>query len=261
MEEGVKSLERAMLILEHVSSAKNGIGVTELASELQMHKSTVHRVLTTFSKLGYIEQDVHSERYKLGYKLLEVSSKLLNQLDVRQVAMPFLQQLADSTNEVIHLVVLRRGQVVYIEKVEGSETIRMHSQVGTIAPVHCTGVGKAILAHLPEAQVREIIRQYGMKPHTTRTLATLEDLLGDLELIRERGYSYDLEENEMGITCVAAPIFDYSGSVVASISISAPTLRMQETRLQELAKEVRRTGERISARMGSFGCLSPLENC
>lgn len=250
MEEGLKSVERAFQILERVSLAKHGIGVTELATELKMYKSTIHRVLSTLVNLGYIEQDPTTERYKLGYKLLEVSSRLLGNLDLRREAMPFLQELADLTNEVVHLVVLNKGQVVYIEKVEGTETIRMHSRVGNLAPVHCTGVGKAILAFLPEAQVREIIRQYGLKPHTPHTLSTLEDLLADLNLIRERGYALDLEENEPGITCVAAPIFDHSGAVVAAISASAPTIRMQSDRLNQLAKEIRNVGCKISARLG-----------
>ncbi|MFC4767849.1 IclR family transcriptional regulator [Effusibacillus consociatus] len=250
MEEGVKSVERAFQILERVSLAKNGIGVTELAAELNMYKSTIHRVLTTLVNLGYIEQDPQTERYKLGFKLLEVSSRLLDSLDIRREAMPFLQELADWTNEVVHLVVLSKGQVVYIEKVEGTETIRMHSRVGHRAPVHCTGVGKAILAYLPEAQVREIIRQYGLEAHTRHTLSTLPDLLADLELVRQRGYALDLQENEMGITCVAAPIFDHTGAVVASVSVSAPTIRMQPERLEELAKEVRTIGLKISGRLG-----------
>jgi DNA-binding IclR family transcriptional regulator len=253
MEEGVKSVERALQILERVSLAKNGIGVTELATDLKMYKSTIHRVLTTLANLGYIQQDPETERYRLGYKLLEISSRLLNSLDLRREAMPFLQQLADLTNEVVHLVVLNKGQVVYIEKVEGSETIRMHSRVGNLAPVHCTGVGKAILAYLPEEQVREIIRLYGLKPHTPNTLSTLEDLLADLKLIRDRGYALDLEENEMGITCVAAPIFDHSGAVVAAISVSAPTIRMQKERLEQLAKVVPEVGFKISSRLGYRG--------
>ncbi|GAX89039.1 IclR family transcriptional regulator [Effusibacillus lacus] len=255
MEEGVKSVERALQILERVSLAKNGIGVTELAKELNMYKSTIHRVLATLTHLGYIEQDPETERYKLGYKLLEVSSRLLNNLDIRREAMPYLQELTDLTNEVVHLVVLNKGQVVYIEKVEGTETIRMHSRVGNRAPVHCTGVGKAILAYLPEAQVREIIRQYGLEPHTPKTLSTLEDLLQDLQQIRERGYALDDEENELGITCVAAPIFDHTGSVAASISVSAPTIRMQPQRIEQLAQQVRKIGLKISARLGYRGTL------
>lgn len=255
MEEGVKSVERAFQILERVSLAKNGIGVTELANELKMYKSTIHRVLSTLSHLGYIEQDPETERYKLGYKLLEISSRLLGNLDIRREAMPFLQELADLTNEVVHLVVLNKGEVVYIEKVEGSETIRMHSRVGNRAPVHCTGVGKAILAYLPEDQVREIIRQYGLEPHTPNTLSTLPDLLADLKLIRERGYALDLEENELGITCVAAPIWDHTGAVVASISVSAPTIRMQPERIDQLAKQVRKIGYKISTRLGYQGHL------
>jgi IclR family transcriptional regulator, KDG regulon repressor len=250
MEETIKSVERAFQVLEQVSFAKNGIGITDLANELKMHKSTVHRVLSTFVGGGYVEQDEETGRYKLGYKLLEISSRLLEHLDVRREAMRYLQELADLTNEVVHLVVLDHGQVVYIEKVEGSETIRMHSRVGTRAPVHCTGVGKAILAFLPESNVREIVRHYGLAVHTPHTLATEEALFADLRLIRERGYALDLEENELGITCVAAPICDHRGQVAAAISISGPTMRMEPERLAVLVEHVRVTGLKISTRLG-----------
>lgn len=250
MEESLKSVERAFHILEQVSLAKNGIGVTELASGLQMHKSTIHRVLTTLCGLGYVEQDHGSGRYKLGYKLLDISSRLLNSIDVRKEALPYLQQLANFTGEVVHLVVLNQGQVVYIEKVEGSETIRMHSRVGNRAPVHCTGVGKAILAYLPESQVREIIRQYGLEPHTQHTITTLTELLEDLATVRTRGYALDLEENELGITCLAVPVFDHTGSVVAAVSISGPTVRMQPARVQQLAEQAKEAGIGVSKRLG-----------
>lgn len=250
MDEGLKSVERAFQILERVSLAKNGIGVTELATELNMYKSTIHRVLTTLTRLGYVEQNAETGRYKLGYKLLDISSRLLDSIDVRREALPFLQELADETNEVVHLVVLNKGEVVYIEKVEGSETIRMHSRVGNRAPVHCTGVGKAILAYLPEQQVREIIRHYGLHPHTPHTLSTLPDLMENLEQIRQLGYALDLEENEIGISCIAVPIWDHTGAVVASISVSGPTIRMQPERLQGLADKVRDVGLRISQRLG-----------
>jgi DNA-binding IclR family transcriptional regulator len=250
MEDGLKSVERAFQILERVSLSKNGIGVTELATELNMYKSTIHRVLTTLARLGYVEQNSESGRYKLGYKLLDISSRLLDSIDVRREALPFLQELADETNEVVHLVVLNKGEVVYIEKVEGSETIRMHSRVGNRAPVHCTGVGKAILAYLPEQEVREIIHHYGLQPHTPYTLSNLQDLLENLEQIRQRGYALDLEENEIGISCIAVPIWDYTGAVVASISVSGPTTRMQPERLEGLADKTRDVGLRISQRLG-----------
>lgn len=250
MEDGIKSVERAFQILESVSLAKNGVGITELSSSLRMYKSTIHRVLSTLVSAGYAEQDSQTGRYKLGYKLVEVSSRLLNNLDVRREALPYLQELADETKEVVHLVVLDQGQVVYIEKVEGTETIRMHSRVGTRAPVHCTGVGKAILAHLPQTNINEILQVHGLPFHTPYTIATEEGLYQELQKIRQQGYAFDLEENEIGITCVAAPIWDHRKLVAASISVSAPTMRMQETRLQELAQFVKEIGLKISGRLG-----------
>ncbi len=250
MNDGVKSVERAFEILERIGMAKNGIGVTELASELDMYKSTIHRVLTSLSSLGYVVKDGESGRYKLGYKLLEVSSRLLNNHDIRQVALPFLRELAEWTNEVVHLVVRDKGQVVYIEKVEGAETIRMHSQIGSRVPVHCTSVGKAILAHLPEEEVRGIIERYGLAKHTEHTIGDEAALFEHLQQVRQCGYALDLEENEIGITCVAAPVYNYKGEAIAAISVSGPTMRMPTERLESLSAQVREVGMRISTRLG-----------
>jgi IclR family KDG regulon transcriptional repressor len=250
MEDNIKSVERAFQILEEVSLAKGGIGITELSTKLNMYKSTIHRVLSTLTHIGYVEQDSLSGRYKLGYKLLGVSSRLLNNLDIRHESLSCLEELAKATNEVVHLVILDGGEVVYIEKVEGTETIRMHSQIGKRVPVHCTGVGKAILAYLSPSRVSEIVAEYGLQPHTMYTIRTEKDLLADLKLVRQRGYAFDLEENELGISCVAAPIWDYSGAVIASVSVSGPTMRMTSQHLEHLAGLVRETGLNISQRLG-----------
>jgi len=215
-----------------------------------MYKSTVHRVLNTLVHLGYVEQDRHTEKYKLGYKWLAVSSRLLSNLDIRKVAYPYLQELADHTGEVIHLVVLDGHEVVYIEKVEGTQTIRMHSQIGKRVPVHCTGVGKAILAYLPPATLKKVLSGCEWLAHTPHTLTTEDELLEHLKKVRELGYAFDLEENELGISCAAAPIWDYTGKVAASISVSGPTTRMQKERLEETAKLVREYGQKISVSLG-----------
>ncbi|MBP1931209.1 IclR family transcriptional regulator [Ammoniphilus resinae] len=260
MEEGVKSLERAFQIVEQVSVEKNGIGITELSVKLGMYKSTVHRVLNTLVHLGYVEQDRNTEKYKLGYRWLAVSSRLLNNLDIRKVAYPYLQDLADHTGEVIHLVVLDGHEVVYIEKVEGNQTIRMHSQIGKRVPVHCTGVGKAILAFLPPAALTKVLSGCEWHAHTPYTLKTENELLRHLEKVRKQGYAFDLEENELGISCAAAPIWDYTGKVAASISVSGPTTRMNKERLEDTAKLVREYGRKISVTLGYSNEFQTIEN-
>lgn len=246
----VKSVSRALDIIHLVGLKKGGLGVTEIAKQIDINKSSVYRILSTLAQYGYIEQDQATGRYKLGYKFLEVSSRLLDSIDIRAEARPFLQELENETNEVIHLVVYDQGEVVYIEKLEGNETLRMHSKVGKRAPMHCTSVGKAILAHQPSGIVHEILDRKGLPVHTDKTITDKGHLLEELAEVKQKGYALDLEENENGITCIAAPIFDHLGKVVAAVSISGPTIRMDLGRLQLLEKRIVQTGLQISARLG-----------
>jgi IclR family transcriptional regulator, KDG regulon repressor len=246
----VKSVSRALDIIALVGMKKGGLGVTEIANQIDINKSSVFRTLSTLVQYGYIEQDCETGKYKLGYKFLDISSKLLESIDIRAEAKPFLEELENKTNEVIHLVVYDQGEVVYIEKLEGTETLRTHSKVGKRAPMHCTSVGKAILAHLPETDVLAILERKGMPYHTDHTITSIEAILQELKQIRQRGYALDLEENEYGITCIAAPVFDHLGKVVAAVSISGPTTRMTDDRLTQLGPIMIHTSQQLSARLG-----------
>lgn len=224
--------------------------MTEISKELGFNKTSVYRMLSTFVQYGYVEQETETDRYKLGYKVLELSAALLDSIDLRAEAKPFLKELEQLTNEVIHLVVYDRGEVVYIEKLEGNETLRMHSKVGTRAPMHCTSVGKAILAHLPRKEVEKVFENYPFVPHTPYTITDKDALYRHLDQVKVDGYALDLEENELGINCIAVPIFDHTGRVVAAFSISGPKMRMTEQRLNELKDKVLSTGMKISQRLG-----------
>lgn len=246
----VKSVGRALDIIALVSSKKGGLGVTEIAKQIDINKSSVYRILSTLVQYGYVEQDEETGRYKLGYKFLEISSKLLESIDLRAEARPYLLELEQETNEVIHLVVYDQGEVVYIEKLEGNETLRMHSKVGKRAPMHCTSVGKAILAHLPPSIVLDIIDRKGLPMHTDKTIVDKDEFLQELIKVKQVGYAMDLEENENGITCMAVPIFDHLGKVISAVSISGPTMRMTDERLDHLKGKMIEAGRKISARLG-----------
>lgn len=246
----VKSVGRALDIIALVSSKKGGLGVTEIAKQIDINKSSVYRILSTLVQYGYVEQDEETGRYKLGYKFLEISSKLLESIDLRAEARPYLLELERDTNEVIHLVVYDQGEVVYIEKLEGNETLRMHSKVGKRAPMHCTSVGKAILAHLPPSVVLDIIDRKGLPMHTDKTIVDKDEFLQELIKVKQVGYAMDLEENENGITCMAVPIFDHLGKVISAVSISGPTMRMTDERLEKLKGKMIEAGRKISARLG-----------
>ncbi|MED4455677.1 IclR family transcriptional regulator [Metabacillus fastidiosus] len=246
----VKSVDRALRIITMVSTRKEGMGVTELAAFLDLNKSTIFRLLATLAEHGFIEQDQETKKYRLGYKYLELSSMLLESIDLRTQAKPFLKELESHTNEVIHLVVYDQGEVVYIEKLEGNETLRTHSQVGRRAPIHCTSVGKVILAYLPDEEILNIIEKHGLSKHTEQTISDKEAFLEELNRIKEQGYGTEFEENEPGITCIAAPIFDNSKKITAAISISGPSIRMTDERLAELKTVLIDIGNKISKRLG-----------
>lgn len=252
----VKSVSRALDIITLVGSKKGGMGVTEISKQIDINKSSVYRILSTLVQYRYVEQDTETGRYKLGYKFLEVSSQLLDSIDLRAEAKPYLQELEDETNEVIHLVVFDQGEVVYIEKLEGNETLRMHSKVGKRAPMHCTSVGKAILAHLSSSIVLDILDRKGMPMHTDKTITNKDEFLQELNKVKQKGYALDLEENEYGITCIAVPIFDHTGKVIAAISISGTTIRMTVERLDLLQERMRKIGKQISARLGYVSRIS-----
>ncbi|WP_029423076.1 IclR family transcriptional regulator [Alicyclobacillus macrosporangiidus] len=246
----VKSVDKAFWLLEVVSDHPDGIAITELANRVGMYKSTVHRLLSTMMRRGYIEQDPKTGRYKLGYTVLDLGMKLLSSIDLRREALPYLQELAHLSNEVVHLALLDRGEVVYIDKVESANTIRMHSRVGTRVPVHATGLGKAILAFLPRREVQAIIDRYGLPKLTEHTITNRDAFLQSLQETRRTGYAFDIEEHQAGVCCVAAPVFEHSGRVVAACSVSGPSIRMGPDRLRELVPLVKEAGLRISERLG-----------
>lgn len=246
----MKSVDKAFGLLEVISGYPKGIGVTELANQAGMYKSTVHRLLTTMMQHRAVEQDPVTGRYKLGYGVLDLGMRLLSSIDLRSEALSHLQALSARVNEVVHLAFLDHGEVVYIEKVESPQTIRMHSRVGTRVPVHATGLGKAILAFLPRQELGSIIDRYGLPKLTEHTVTNREAFVRSLEVTRETGFAFDLEEHELGVCCVAAPIWDNTGRVAAACSVSGPRIRMGIARLRELVPFVKQTAADISARMG-----------
>ncbi|HEU4963377.1 MAG TPA: IclR family transcriptional regulator [Bacilli bacterium] len=246
----VQSVDRALLIIDLLAEHRDGLGITELGSLLGVAKSTAHRLISSLKAKGYVKQDPVTEKYHLGLKFLEISSIVSESLEIRTIAHPFMERLVAETGETAHLVILEDGEISYIDKLEAPNTIRMFSRIGKRAPVHCTGAGKAILAHLPERQVEQIVADRGLTVYTEKTVKDLPELLERLELIRSRGYSIDDEEHELGIRCVAAPIFDHRGKVVAGLSVAGPLMRMTEDRMTQCVEHVTFYAREISKKIG-----------
>ncbi|MGB9839381.1 IclR family transcriptional regulator [Thermovenabulum sp.] len=245
----VQSLERAFKILEILSEEKEGLGVTEISRITSLHKSTVHRFLRDLEILNYVEKDEKTDKYKLGIKILQLAGRFLDHMDIRDQAKDSIKELADITGETVHLVIYNKKEAVYIDKIDSKKTIRMHSQIGKTIPMHASAVGKAILSHLSEEEKEKIIKR-GLPAFTPNTLVDPERLREELEEVRRRGFAFDNEENEEGIRCIAAPIFDYTGSVVAAVSISGPKFSITQDRIEELSKLVKNCAERISEKLG-----------
>lgn len=248
------TVKKAMDILDCLAAEAVPLSAIELSRKLGISRSTAYRLLTTLSTGGYVTQDVASpEKYRLGYKILELASNLLNSIELRQQALPILKELRDFANETLHLVVIERGQVVYIDKLECSQAVRMHSSIGRLGFVHSTAVGKAMAAFMPKDTLASIIELHGLPALTPNTITDEASLLQELDKVREQGYAIDDVENEEGIRCVGAPVFGYEGEPVAALSLSGPAFRMTSERVEELSEAVRMTAARISRELGYLG--------
>lgn len=249
-EKYVQTLERSLDILEVLAHTEEPLGVTEIGNRISLHKSTVHRILQTLCYRGYVEKEKDNERYKLGIKIVELGIRFFNDLEIRKVAGPVLEDLAKQLDEVVHLVLHDDGEVVYIDKRESSHVVSMRSKVGRRAPMHCTAVGKALLSTMSDEEVLHILDSKGMPRYTPNTITEAEALMTDLNGIRESKISVEREENEIGIICLGTPVFDYSGRAIGAISVSGPAARMREKGIERIGEELKRSGEIISANMG-----------
>lgn len=223
-----QTLDRALLILDFVGERPRRIN--EIALFLEVHHSTALRLLHTLRKHGFVHE-LPDHRYRLGSAIFRLSFQALEGIELRSVAKPFMERLNALTGETVHLGILEDGDVVYIEKVEASHRVRMHSRIGAVATLHCTGVSKAILAFLPADQRQQLLAGHDLKRFTEHTFTTIDAIEADLALSRERGYALDAEEHEAGIHCAAAPVFTAEGDVAGAFSLTAAMSRIDRPSL------------------------------
>jgi DNA-binding IclR family transcriptional regulator len=246
----IQSVERAADVLELFLTSSSDLSVKEISDELSLSKSTVHGIIKTLEHRGYLEQNPNDLKYRLGMKLFELGIAVENQLNVGKLARPIIEKLVAELKETVHLVVLQRDEVIYIEKVEGPQTLRISSQVGKRAPIHCTGVGKAILAFQDEAEIERILSKNPLETYTEYTLTVPEEIKKQLIQIQKQGFSVDDEEIELGLRCVAAPIFNHQGKAIASVSCAAPTMRLEDEQLSKVIQGIKEAAAEISRCMG-----------
>src|SRR3990172_3742033 len=224
----VQTIERVSSILDILGQSSQGISIGELSTAINLPKGTTHRLLSSLAYFGYVRQDPKTRNYFLGLKFVELGQILLQQLDLRKEAEPFLRDLADRTKETVHLVILDRNEVVYIDKLETDQNpsgLKMASRIGLRNPAHSSAVGKVILSHFSEEELEGFLLEKGLGKRTGNTITDPTQLKENLKSVRKQGYAIDDEENEKGIRCVAAPIYNEAGRVVAAMSISSPAFR------------------------------------
>jgi IclR family transcriptional regulator, KDG regulon repressor len=250
LEKSVQTLERALDIIELLAVEKEGLGVTEIGNRVGLHKSTVHRLLNSLAERGYMEKEPRYGIYKLGLKIIEISSLYLNKLELKTEALPYLRKLAETVGQPVHLAILRGKEAVYIEKVEVVSSIRMYSQIGRRVPVYCSAIGKVLLSGLEGSELDMMLKDVEFKSFTPNTLRCSEDLMKEITGAREKGWAMDDEEHEAGIRCIAAPVHDYTGRVIAAVSTSGDMKIIQQEKDEETSRYVRETAMSISKRMG-----------
>ena len=253
----VQSVERALMILGVLGEYSQGLSIADLSIKIDLPKGTTHRLLSTLAYLDYVRQDPETKKYNLGYKLVELGNRLLSHLDYRTEARPFLVRLAEATKETVHMAILDKKEILYIDKVEASDYpsgLRMASMLGARIPTHCTAVGKVILAGLPEDQAEELVKSAGMPKRTDNTITDVDKLKAHVQLVKKNGFALDNEENEIGVSCVAAPVYNQRGDVISAISISVPTSRLTFRDLKtKLKDQVMETALNISRKIGYQG--------
>jgi len=249
----VQSIDRAIYILELLSTHTDGLALTEISKSIDLHKSTVHRLLLTLIHHGYVSQNAQTQHYHLSLKMFEIGSRMIENIDLPKVARPYLELLSQLTNEVVHVVIPDGSDIVYIDKVESDNNIRMHSRIGAKSPMYSTSAGKAMLAFLPESKVKEVWDKSNIEKKTPNTITVYEELLERLKKVKMDGYALDEEENEDGIQCVGAPIFDYKNNIVGAISISGPAMRVTYDFIDKFKDQLLTYSHQISKELGWKG--------
>lgn len=246
----VQAIDRAFEIIEALAVEKDGLGITELSQKVLLHKSTVHRILKTLMVRGYVQKDIESGRYKLGVKFVEISSLYLNNIELKTEAHSFLRELVNILNQTVHLAILDNGEVVYIDKIEKVNSIRLYSSIGKRVPAYCTALGKVLLSQFEDDEIVKILKQKELKKYTSNTITNMDVLLKQIEQVKVNGYAIDNEEFQEGIRCISAPVYDYRDKMIAAISASAPKHIFTPEKDSEIALYVKETAKRISRHLG-----------
>jgi len=245
----VRSVDKALEII-NLFSEESYLGLNEIAKKMNSPKSTTHGLISSLKKYGYIEKNAESNKYCLGIKFLEMAQFVKKRLDLRRIAFPIMQKLMEEYGEAVHLSVLDRQNVVYIERIESCYFLKFGTPIGSTLPANCTATGKIMLAHLPEEAIDKIYGDGPLPSLTPHSISNLMALKKHLKDIFQLGYAVDNEECELGLRGVAAPIRNYNGKVIAAISMGGSVVRVTLEKIPELAMAVKEAAVFISKKLG-----------
>jgi DNA-binding IclR family transcriptional regulator len=245
----ITSLQRGLRLLSLFVDSQKNMSASRIVKLSGLPVSTAHRFLMNLTSAGYLNCDGNGD-YHLGIACVSLGQAALSQLDLRPLSLPYLQELNRRTRETVHLTVRFGLSAVYVEKLDSPEPLRIHSRIGAAIPLYCTAVGKVLLAYLPAQERSAVLDRMEMRRFTSNTAGSPQELQTQLQLVRRNGYACDLEEHEAHIRCVAAPIWDHTGAVNASLSITGPAVRMGLARLRQLGPLTREVGLLISEKLG-----------
>lgn len=248
----VQAIDRAIMVLDCFTERKPQLRLSEITEILDINKSTLHGIISTLKYHGLIDQDDLTQEYRLGLKHIEYGQRVLDSMNISRIAKPIIERVCDELEETVHIGTLDDEEVVYIEKKESQQSMRIFTTIGARNPAHTTGVGKAMMAYLDEEELSNILPEVLVKL-TPKTITDRNQLKFELSQIRLRGFAYDNEENNLGLSCVAAPIFDYTGKAVYGISVSGPTMRMNSDKLTKASRIVKEAADEISRKLGYRG--------
>jgi IclR family transcriptional regulator, KDG regulon repressor len=247
----IQAVSHALDLLEQFHGDVDELGVTELSKRLKLHKNNVFRLLATLESRGYIEQNRATENYRLGLKSLELGQTFIKQMGLLRQAKPILEKLVTECNETSYVAIFKEGYIVYLDVVETDLTVRVVSRVGSRLPAYCTAAGKIHLAFMSDEEIEAVLPPGELKQYSANTLTDRDALKRELRQIAEQGYAIDNEELDAGVRCVAVPIRDYTRRIVGAVSISGPSMRLNDDRIQkELVPLILQSGEELSTRLG-----------
>ena len=246
----INSILRASNILKCFSGDKTHFKITELARQLGLDRSTTYRILLSLEKAGFVERDEKAGTYSLGLGAFEIGNAYLRQKDLIQVSKPVMADLAQKVQETVHLAVLSETEIVYVDKCDSPRSLGVMSKIGQRGPLHCTSLGKTLLAFQPEEEQLRIIQKIKMTAFTSRTISTKQGLVEELKIVKRQGYALDRREIEEDVECIGAPILDHLKNVIAALSISGPQRKIGTPKEKQVIQDVVSAAALISSKMG-----------